>query len=125
MTSDDDAAPMNAGDRPDSATVESATGDAGRVRIEAVVRGLVQGVGFRYFVLRQAERRGLTGWVANATDGSVELLAEGSRFELEGLADALAVGPSGAHVSNLELRWSRATGGFDRFAVRAGGHSGD
>ena len=46
-------------------------------RLVATVRGMVQGVGFRWFVQREAARLGLDGWVANQVDGSVEVVAEG------------------------------------------------
>ncbi len=55
----------------------------GKARLHAEVFGEVQGVGFRAFVLRRAMGLGLTGWVRNRFDGSVELIAEGSRVALE------------------------------------------
>jgi acylphosphatase len=94
-------------------------------RLEAIVRGRVQGVGFRWFVVRDAERLGLTGWVANESDGSVRVVAEGSRTDLDHLAERLTVGPSGAHVIDVDLHWSEALGAERGFTVRARGHSGD
>ena len=79
--------------------------------------GEVQGVGFRYYALSQAESLGLTGWVRNRADGSVEVLAEGSRPELEAFVDALWKGPSGASVRNVHMEWGPASGTFERFQV--------
>ena len=94
-------------------------------RLEARVRGRVQGVGFRWFVVREAERLGLAGWVANDADGSVRVVAEGERGNLDHLAQRLSVGPRGAHVVDLDLRWSVARGAERGFTVRSGGHPGD
>jgi acylphosphatase len=84
-------------------------------RLHAVVRGSVQGVGFRYFIQRKARQLGLRGWVRNNDDGTVELLAEGSRSDLEQLMMAVEEGPRMARVQRVEVQWSRATGGLDEF----------
>lgn len=95
------------------------------VRLEATVRGVVQGVGFRWFVMREARVRGLTGWVANERDGSVRIVAEGPAAEIATLRSALEAGPSGAVVNGVSAVEMPATGTFADFAVRSGGHSGD
>ena len=85
-------------------------------RLHATVHGDVQGVGFRYFVQRTAARLGLTGWVRNNDDGTVELVAEGARDKLDELRGALERGPLMAHVDRVDSEWSNATGalrGFD------------
>jgi len=84
-------------------------------RLHAVVRGSVQGVGFRYFIQRKARQLGLHGWVRNNDDGTVELLAEGSRSDLEQLMMAAEEGPRMARVQRVEVQWSGATGGLDEF----------
>ena len=94
-------------------------------RLDAIVSGRVQGVGFRYFVLATASRLGLVGWVANVADGRVECIAEGPREDLERLAEALGEGPAGALVTNVSQAWTPPLGDFDRFAIRSGGHPGD
>ena len=66
------------------------------------VRGRVQGVGFRWFVRERARALGLTGWVRNRQDGSVEVLAQGNDSALGQLRAALLSGPSGARVSDVE-----------------------
>lgn len=96
-----------------------------RARLDAVVRGRVQGVGFRYYVVRRAAGLRLDGWVANEADGSVRCRAEGDRAELETLLAALREGPPGAWVDDVRTEWGPATGGLGPFTVRAGAHSGD
>ena len=67
-----------------------------------VVRGVVQGVGFRYFVLRQALTLGLAGHARNCADGSVEVVAEGATTALAELESRLRVGPAASEVETLE-----------------------
>lgn len=86
-------------------------------RLHAIVRGDVQGVGFRYFVQRKAQQLGLHGWVRNNDDGTVELVAEGSRKELEALSRAVREGPRLARVDRVETRWSEGTGNLERFEL--------
>jgi acylphosphatase len=95
------------------------------VRLEAVVRGRVQGVGFRYHVVREARRLGLAGWVANEHDGSVRTVAEGSSDALDRIEELLRSGPPGSIVEAVSLVRMPATGRFEGFAVRPAGHSGD
>jgi acylphosphatase len=96
-----------------------------RVRLDAEVRGRVQGVGFRYFVAEVATARGIVGWVANESDGSVRCVVEGSRIALDGLLDDLRRGPLGARVEEVRPTWGGATGAFTHFSVRSGAHRGD
>lgn len=93
--------------------------------LDAIVRGRVQGVGYRYFVLDLALGLGLVGWVANAPDGSVRCVAEGRREDLQMLLSALGTGPLGGRVDDVQASWGLARGTFERFTVRSGGHSGD
>jgi acylphosphatase len=109
---------------PDVAPPPSLMGDD-LARLEATVRGRVQGVGFRYFVIRRADRLELSGWVANERDGSVHCVAEGPRQVLERFLDELRDGPPGAWVEDVSVAWMPASGSFTSFGVRAGGHSGD
>jgi acylphosphatase len=85
--------------------------------LHATVRGRVQGVGFRWFVCRQARALGLTGWVANLADGSVELGAEGDRRALQRLLEVLAEGPDGSHVHAVEHVFAEGTLGRARFVI--------
>jgi acylphosphatase len=84
-------------------------------RLHGVVRGDVQGVGFRYFVQRRAGQLGLHGWVRNNDDGSVEVVAEGERPRLEELKRALEEGPRMSRVDRVDAQWSSATGSLGRF----------
>jgi acylphosphatase len=70
--------------------------------LHALVRGRVQGVGFRWFVRERARELGVRGWVRNRRDGAVEVEAEGDAGRLEQLRHALWKGPLGAHVSTVE-----------------------
>ena len=94
-------------------------------RLDAVVRGRVQGVGYRWFVVRHASRLGLGGWVANEPDGSVRVVAEGAAERLDELVTLLREGPAGASVSAVDHELREASGGLRRFGVRPGSHSGD
>jgi acylphosphatase len=87
-------------------------------RLTARAEGLVQGVGFRVAVLRQATRLGLSGWAANLDDGSVEVVAEGARDRcLELLAWLSGDGTPGL-VKRVTHRWDAASGGLCRFSAR-------
>src|SRR5438067_915511 len=68
-----------------------------------VVRGRVQGVGFRWLVEREAHMLGIAGWVRNNHDGSVEVLAQGTRDQLSGLHGRLREGPRAARVDAVEV----------------------
>ena len=94
-------------------------------RLEATVRGRVQGVGFRYFAVRRALELGLVGWVANAADGSVQCVAEGSPDALEAFEAALRKGPLGAVIQDVDGVRMAGTGRFERFGIRSGAHGGD
>jgi len=69
-----------------------------------IVRGRVQGVGFRWFVWREAERLGLGGFARNLRDGTVEVVSQGPNDTLDQFEQALRRGPSGARVDALEQR---------------------
>ena len=84
-------------------------------RLHAVVRGNVQGVGFRYFVQRRADALGLHGWVRNNDDGTVEVVAEGDKAKLEQLKRSLEEGPRMARVARVDADWMEATGGLAQF----------
>lgn len=98
---------------------------AERQRLDAVVHGRVQGVGFRFLVVRAATELGLAGWVANEPAGRVHCVAEGPRDRLERLLEVLREGPRSASVDRIDTTWSDATGAFSGFDVRSGWHGGD
>lgn len=86
-------------------------------RLDAIVRGRVQGVSFRYHCRHEAEGLGLTGWVANQRDGTVRVVAEGPRPVLETLLGWLHRGSPAARVEGVEARWGEATGEFAAFGL--------
>jgi acylphosphatase len=87
-----------------------------RARIR--VWGIVQGVGFRYFVLHHARQLGLVGYVRNCPDGSVEAVVEGEAEAIEHLRQLMQVGPPAARVEGVEITWENPTGEFAHFEVR-------
>lgn len=87
-------------------------------RLSAVVHGRVQGVNFRYYTRQRAQGLGLTGHVRNQFDGTVAVVAEGPRPQLESLHQWLHQGPSSAYVTRVDAEWSPATGEFLSFSVR-------
>ena len=86
-------------------------------RFEATVYGRVQGVGFRYSTLEQANALRLKGWVANRNDGTVRVVAEGSESALTQLATWLQQGSRAANVEYVDLHWLEPTGEFSHFGV--------
>jgi acylphosphatase len=97
----------------------------GIARIEATVRGHVQGVGFRWFVREAAQRIGLAGWVSNEADGSVRVVAEGSPEALGRLVERLRTGPAGASVQSVDVADQPPTGSLQGFGIRSRWHTGD
>jgi acylphosphatase len=82
-----------------------------------VVRGRVQGVGFRWFVEREAHILGLAGWVRNNHDGSVEVLAQGTRDQLSGLRSRLREGPRAARVDEVAESEAQPKNGISSFRI--------
>ncbi len=90
-------------------------------RLHATVNGYVQGVGFRYFVLKTAQEYHLRGWVRNKFDGRVEVVAEGNLTNLNGFLAALRQGPRSSDVTNVDYSYTPARGEFTRFSVLSTG----
>lgn len=87
-------------------------------RIHAIVRGVVQGVGFRFFTKYLAERFALSGFVRNRVDGTVELEAEGSEEAVSAFLGELKAGPPrAAHVSGIEVKEILSTDDFEGFQI--------
>lgn len=82
------------------------------------ITGRVQGVGFRNSTRRKARQLGLTGWVKNLADGSVEVLAEGNKEDLEDLISWANSGPRLANVNKVEVDRREPTNEFDNFSIR-------
>jgi acylphosphatase len=87
-------------------------------RLEATIDGRVQGVSFRYHTVRRARDLGLTGYVRNEPDGTVKVVAEGQRSDLEELLSFLRVGPRAAVVTDVRTDWRATRDDFGRFEVR-------
>lgn len=81
------------------------------------VTGMVQGVGYRYFALRQANLFGLNGYVKNKTDGSVELQVEGEKEIVESFKSILAQGPGYASVEHVEISYEPYQAQYNKFTV--------
>jgi acylphosphatase len=84
---------------------------------KAMVFGRVQGIGFRYSARVEAKRLGLSGWVTNRPDSSVEVVCEGTKGQCELFETWLRKGPSGAHISHLELRYTPYRGIYNSFTI--------
>jgi acylphosphatase len=83
-----------------------------------LVRGRVQGVGFRWFVEREAAILQIAGWVRNNPDGTVEVLAQGTRDQLAGLHSRLREGPRAARIEDVEVSEAQPVAGLTYFQIR-------
>jgi acylphosphatase len=82
------------------------------------VSGVVQGVYYRYSAKQKADELGLTGFVRNLPDGSVEAHAEGEEEDVKGLIDWCKRGPRGARVDRIDVEWDEPSGRFADFSIR-------
>jgi acylphosphatase len=87
-------------------------------RAHVLVSGIVQGVGFRYFVYDRAINFKLTGYVQNLSTGQVEIEAEGDRSILEEFIKEIKVGTRSAHVTDLHIQWMKCTNANTGFNIR-------
>lgn len=87
-------------------------------RAEIWINGLVQGVGFRYFVERHAQALGLKGYCKNLYSGEVQIVVEGERYKIEELVKKVKVGPSHSAVKNCRVDWSEIKYEFTSFEIR-------
>lgn len=87
------------------------------LRLQARVKGLVQGVSFRFYTQRKAIALEVVGWVRNESNGDVTLVAEGPERKLQELLEFVQVGPPYARVDGVDSRWSEPTGEFRRFVI--------
>ncbi len=88
------------------------------VGAKIVVKGFVQGVGFRFFIYHRAERLGVKGYVRNAYNGDVEIEVEGDRSLIEELIKEMKVGPRAARVSDVQVEWRNYQKRFQDFEIR-------
>ncbi len=86
--------------------------------VTIIVSGLVQGVGFRFFVHRKASALGVNGWVRNLYNGDVEIEAEGEKLVLEHFIAEVKAGPRAAWVKDLRLDWREEREKYTGFEIR-------
>lgn len=89
-----------------------------KLRLSAIIHGRIQGVGFRFFAQLRASELGLTGYVRNRWDGTVEVVAEGEEDAVRRFLGELRMGPRSAIVDRVDVRWEDYTGEFKYFQVR-------
>ncbi len=87
-------------------------------RAEIIVNGFVQGVGFRYFVYRNAKALGLKGYTKNLFTGEVVTVVEGNRAMIEELSNKIKIGPSNASVRKHNIIWYEPKNEFENFEIR-------
>jgi acylphosphatase len=87
--------------------------------VHLLIRGRVQGVGFRYFVASGARALGVDGSVRNCSSGDVEVEAEGDRAALQALVEAVRQGPAGARITHVEEHWSEGPTRHQGFRIMA------
>jgi acylphosphatase len=99
--------------------MQDSSTDTATVSLHIVVFGNVQGVFFRAGTISEARKLGINGWVRNNPDGSVEIMAQGSKASLVRLLDWCSHGPDGALVKKIEHEWCNAGAGeFAGFRIR-------
>jgi acylphosphatase len=86
-------------------------------QLQLFIRGRVQGVYFRASTQREARRLGLTGWVRNRPDGSIEILAEGEEAAIRELYGWAQKGPTAARVERVDTRWRSYAGEYAEFRI--------
>ena len=89
-----------------------------RIARRFAVTGRVQGVGFRYFVQEAADREGVTGYVRNLPDGSLEAYVEGEAEAVTRVERAIRRGPGGAHVRNVNADDEEPAGRYKEFSIK-------
>lgn len=88
------------------------------VQVYIIVKGRVQGVNFRYYVLRKANELGINGYVRNLKDGDVEILAQGTRDSVDRLIEFIKGNPGSSFVTDMELTWEKPETYFSNFQIK-------
>ena len=89
-----------------------------KCRAEIIASGLVQGVGFRYFIYRNAEVSGVKGYTQNLYSGEVLTVVEGEKFQIEELFNKIKIGPSHSSVKNCKIIWQEFKDEFTSFEIK-------
>lgn len=88
------------------------------MKAEITVQGVVQGVGYRFFVLNQARLYDVKGYVRNMSDGTVQVVAEGDKGIVKDFVERLRIGPLSAHVTGIDVKWDEKDSGFTEFRLQ-------
>lgn len=88
------------------------------MKAEVTVQGVVQGVGYRFFVLNQARLYDVKGYVKNMPDGTVQVVAEGDKGIVKDFVERLRIGPLSAHVTGIDVKWHEKDSGFTEFRLQ-------
>lgn len=88
------------------------------VSAHILVKGLVQGIGYRYFVRRVAQELNLTGWVRNLPDADVEVIVEGEKGKIKNFITKLQSGHPWAKVDFTDIKWNSYTGKYNSFEIK-------
>ncbi len=88
------------------------------VQVHIIARGRVQGVNFRYYVLRKANELSINGYVRNLKDGDVEILAQGTHNSIDKLIEFIKSNPGSSFVTDIELDWKEPETHFSNFQIR-------
>ncbi len=86
--------------------------------IEIRVQGLVQGVGFRYFTVKEASKYGIKGYVKNLFNGNVYIIAQGKEFQLEEFIKSIRIGPVASNVTNVFINDIQTSEVFEDFTIK-------
>ncbi len=89
-----------------------------KANVTILARGVVQGVGFRFFVDRKAREYGLCGWVRNLPRGEVEIEVEGEKGMIEDFIKEIKIGPRMASVAGIVVRWNESLKNYKDFRIK-------
>jgi acylphosphatase len=88
------------------------------MKAQVIIQGFVQGVGYRFFAVRQAQDYNIRGYVRNLPNGYVEVVAEGEKGILNDFIEQLRIGPVSSQVTGIDIKWFEEEQGFNDFRVR-------
>ena len=97
---------------------EKSTGSEGLVSAHLIISGLVQGVGYRWFVMRKAEEYNMKGYVRNLYNGDVEVEVEGYRPLIVDFIKELRIGPRAVHVTDIKIEWGEYENRYKNFDIK-------
>jgi len=89
-----------------------------KIRAHVIVKGIVQGVNFRYYTKLEAEKNNVKGWIRNLIDGRVEAVFEGEKGDVEKMVEFCKIGPPNAYVTNVKVKWEEFKGESNKFEIK-------